>query len=70
MLMVFSLITKSLIQGLLGVSVMEDNVMGAMKKGLKIGLSVAGQALVKGKAAAGKAAKAMKGRNDNDYGTK
>lgn len=70
MLMVFSLITKSLIQGLLGVSVMEDNVMGAMKKGLKLGLSVAGQALVKGKAAAGKAAKAMKGRNDNDYGTK
>lgn len=70
MLLVFSFITTSLISGLLGVSVMEDSVFSGMKDGLKGAGKIGVGALTRGKHAAGKVAKKLSGRNDNDYGTK
>lgn len=71
MLMVFSFITKALIAGLLEVSVMEDNVVEAMKKGLQTSFSLAASGVHKlGSGIAKMGEQAATGDNDNDYGTK
>ena len=70
MLLVFNFITKSLISGLLGVSVMEDNVVETMKKAGKAALAVATKGASKAFSGAKKLANKVKGRNNNDYGTK
>jgi type IV secretory pathway VirB6-like protein len=70
MLLVYAFLTSALITGLLGVSVMPDNVFSGMQGALKGAGKMAGGALIRLKNGAGKLRKAASGRNDNDYGTK
>ena len=70
MFMVFNMITKSLIASVLQVQAMEDDVIGATTKGLKMAGKMAGKALSKTSSAAKKMKKKIgSGDNDNNYGT-